>query len=313
MGERSGFTRRAALIAAAIAIAPAVCITAQTLARIRLATTPNDSGGEAFYGADMGFFTKAGLDVEVNVIGQGGLIPDGLMSGSLDIGGINIPAAALAHERRLPMVLIAPGAVYQSRSPTSALLVAKTSAIAGARDLTGKTIGVRDLTNPGSLAARAWLDQNGGDSRSVRFVELPDSASSAALQAGRIDAASIATPFLEEALRGDARILAKSYDAIAKEFMIAGWFSTRDYAARRPDVVRAFDAAIRETARWANANHARSGEILAKYTKVAVPPTMARVGYAEQSSPALMQPFIDAAAKYGVLRASFPANELLAP
>jgi ABC-type nitrate/sulfonate/bicarbonate transport system substrate-binding protein len=76
--------------------------------------------------------------------------------------------------------------------------------------------------------------------------------------------------------------------------------------------VRAFDAAIRETARWANANHARSGEILAKYTKVAVPPTMARVGYAEQSSPALMQPFIDAAAKYGVLHASFPASELLA-
>jgi ABC-type nitrate/sulfonate/bicarbonate transport system substrate-binding protein len=313
VGERSGLTRRAALAAAAIAAVPAIRVVAQAPARIRLATPPNDSGGEAFYGADMGFFTKAGLDVEVNVIGQGGLIPDGLMSGSLDIGGINIPAAALAHERHLPMVLIAPGAVYDSRSPTSALLVAKASSIAGARDLIGKTIGVRDLTNPGSLAARAWLDQNGGDSKSVRFVELPDSASAAALQAGRIDAASIATPFLEEALRGDARILAKSYDAIAKQFMIAGWFSTRDYAARRPDVVRTFDAAIRETARWANANHPRSGEILAKYTKVTVPPTMARVSYAEQSSPALMQPFIDAAAKYGVLHASFPASDLFAP
>ncbi len=313
MKTHSGLTRRTALVAAALAAVPSVHIAAQSLGHVRLATTPNDSGAEAFYGADMGFFSKAGLDVEVNVIGQGALIPDGIMSGSIDVGGINIPAVALAHERHLPMVMIAPGAVYDSRSPTSALVVTKSSTIAGARDLAGKTIGVRDLTNPGSLAARAWLDKNGGDSKSVRFVELPDSASVAALAAGRIDAASIATPFLEDALRGDARILAKSYDAIAKEFMIAGWFSTRDYALRNPAIVRAFEAAIREIAHWANANHTRSGEILAKYAKVAVPTTMARVGYAETSSPALMQPFIDAAAKYGILHGSFPASELIAP
>lgn len=303
-------TRRAIVIASALVALPRTRARAQS-ARVRAATPPNDSGGELFYGADMGFFTKAGLDVQVDVIGQGALIPDGIMSGSLDVGGINIPSAALAHERHLPFVMIAPGAVYDSRSPTSALIVTKSSPIATARDLTGKSIGVRDLTNPGSLAARAWLDQNGGDSKSVRFVELPDSASEAALLAGRIDAASIATPFLEKALHDDTRILAKSYDAIAKEFMIAGWFTTRDYAQRNPAVVRAFDAAIRETARWANANHARSAEILAKYTKVAIPPTMARVGYAEESSPALIQPFIDAAAKYGILHGSFPAGELL--
>ena len=38
---------------------------------------------------------------------------------------------------------------------------------------------------------------------------------------------------------------------------------------------------------------------------------MARVSYAEQSAPALIQPFIDAAAKYGVLHGTFPASELL--
>lgn len=311
-GRGRYLTRRAALIAASIVALGGVRAGAQG-ARVRVATAPNDSGAEAFYAADMGFFKKAGLDVDVNVIGNGGLIPGAVLAGSVDVGGINIPAAALAHERHIPLVLVAPGAVYSSRAPTSVLLVTKNSAIATARDLNGKAIGVRDLTNPGSVAAKAWIDQNGGDSRTVKFLELPDSASTAALGAGRIEAASIAEPFLDEALRGDTRVLAASYDAIAKEFMISAWFATRDYVARNPAVVRAFDAAMRETARWANGNQIHSGEILEKWAKVKVSTTMARVTYADQLSAAQIQPFIDAAAKYGVLPASFPANELFGP
>jgi NitT/TauT family transport system substrate-binding protein len=261
----------------------------------------------------MGFFKKAGLDVDVISISNASLIHAGVMSGSIDIGSTSMPPAALAHERGLPYVLVAPGAVYSSKSPTSALVVAKNSPIKTGKDLDGKTIGVRDLTNIGSVATEAWIDQNGGDSKTVRFVELPDSASAAAVVAGRVDAASIAEPFLDQALKLDTRILAPSYDAIAGDFMVGAWFTTSAYAKAHPDVVRKFEQVMIETARWANTHRARSAQILAKYAKVDVSPTMARVGYADRLTPSQIQPVIDAAAKYGTIKVPFPASDLFAP
>ena len=153
-------------------------------------------------GRDMGFFAKAGLDVEVNVIGQGALIPDGMMSGSLDVGGINIPPVALAHERRLPFVMIAPGAVYESRSPTCALHRRQVLAHRhGPRP--HREIDRRSRPDQSRLARGARLARP--KRRRLEIGALRRAAGQrvveAALQAGRIDAASIATPFLEKALR----------------------------------------------------------------------------------------------------------------
>ena len=41
--------------------------------------------------------------------------------------------------------------------------------------------------------------------------------------------------------------------------------------------------------------------------------TMARVGYAERITPSQIQPLIDASARYGTIKASFPASDLFAP
>jgi len=69
---------------------------------------------------------------------------------------------------------------------------------------------------------------------------------------------------------------------------------------------------IHEASVWANRNQAQSGQILAKYTKIdpAVVATMARGRYAEQLTPSVMQPGIDASAKYNNF-SPFPAAELI--
>lgn len=301
---------------AAVAIAMLASASAAGFAQgtaLRVGTTPNESGAEAFYAQDMGFFKKAGLDVQIISISNASLIHSGVVSGSIDIGSTSMPPAALAHERGLPYVLVAPGAIYSWKSPTSALVVAKNSPIAAAKDLNGKTIGVRDLTNVGSVATEAWIDQNGGDSKSVKFVEVPDSSAIAAVVSGRIDAASIAEPFLDQAVKSGARILAPTYDAVAKQFMVGAWFATLSYATAHPDVLRKFYAVIVQTARWANAHQTESAKILEKYAKVEIAPTMARVTYADTLSPELIQPLIDASAKYGTIKSSFPATALFAP
>ncbi len=286
---------------------------AQTLPTIRVATTSNDSGAGVYYAADMGFFKKAGLNVEIVSLNASGLMGASVVSGTLDIGETGVSVIAAGHERGLPFVLVAPAGMYSSKAPTSATLVAKNSSIKTGADLNGKTVGLRDINSPAYVGTRAWIDRNGGDSKTVRFVEIPDPATAAALAAGRIDAATIAEPDLENALRGpDARLLADSYNAIANEFLLGGYFTTKEYAAAHPEIIRAFASAMAETYRWANRNHAKTAEILEKYTKQRVLPTAPRVVYPERLTPSIIQPLIDAAAKYGALKASFPASELLA-
>jgi ABC-type nitrate/sulfonate/bicarbonate transport system substrate-binding protein len=77
--------------------------------------------------------------------------------------------------------------------------------------------------------------------------------------------------------------------------------------------VKRYAAVMHETAVWANKNPQKSGQILAKYTKIdpELIATMARTRFAEQPlTPSLIQPLIDASAKYNDF-SSFPARELI--
>jgi NitT/TauT family transport system substrate-binding protein len=302
-----------ALLAFSLAPLPAAPqATTSPLASLRVATTPIDLGSEVFYAKERGFFKKAGLDVEVNVMESGAAIAAAVASGSIDVAQANLVTVATAHDRGLPFVLIAPAGLYSGAAPTTALVVTKTSPLRSAKDLTGKTIAGNGLKNITQIGAFTWIDRNGGDSSAVKFIEMPFAQMGPALAAQRIDAAVIAEPELSAAIAQGDRILAPVYDAIGKEFLIGGWFATVDWTRAHPDLAKRFNAAIAEAARWANAHHAESAPILAKYTKIQATPAMNRATFAERLDPAQIQPLVDAAAKYKVIKAAFPAAALIA-
>jgi NitT/TauT family transport system substrate-binding protein len=295
------------VLALAVAEQPAA---AQTLVKLQVATTPNDSGAEVYYAKDMGFFKRAGFDVEITTLNNGGIIAAGVAAGTFDVAQAAVSSVASAHERGVNFVIIAPAALWVAERPTSALVVAKNSPIANAKDLDGKTIAVNGLRNVTQVGPEAWIEQGGGNLASVKFLELPFADMPAAVAAGRVDAAQISEPALDAAKAGGMKAIAAPYDAIAKRFLLAGWFSTAAWAQQHPDLVRKFAAVMLETARWANANPERSGKILEKYTKLPVSPTMARVLYPERMVPSEAQPLIDASARYGALKKTFPASEI---
>jgi ABC-type nitrate/sulfonate/bicarbonate transport system substrate-binding protein len=96
-------------------------------------------------------------------------------------------------------------------------------------------------------------------------------------------------------------------------FMVNAYVTTVEWAKQHPDIVNRFDTAIRAANKWANqpANRVRSAAILEKYTKVALAPQNTRVVFADSLDPVLIQPVIDASAKFHVLKASFPANDFI--
>ncbi len=286
---------------------------AQTTEPIRIAATPTDSAGQVFYAIDRGYFKKVGLDVQLSVIALGASIGALVTGGSMDIATTATTVMASAHAHGVPLVIVAPGAEYSSKNPTTELVVDGSSPIKTAADLTGKTIAVLGIRSITQQAVQAWLDANGGNSTAVKYVEMPFSLMPAALTSKRIDAAFISEPVLSEAIASGARIIGHPYDAIGNNFSINVWFCTTDYAKMHPDIVHKFTEAMTEAGRWANTHHAESGAILQKYTQTNVPSNMVRILYADRLLSADVQPVIEISAKYGTIPKSFPAAELFAP
>ncbi len=286
----------------------------QTPTVIRIATLPIDAEAEPLYAQELGLFKKAGLDATVTIASSAGAIAAATLGGTFDVGVTDVGSTTLAHEKGLPLVFIAPAALYVSTAPTTVCVVAKNSPVKSAKDLNGSTVGVTSLFGLTRIAFDAWLDKNSGDSTSAKFVELPFSEIAPALVAGRIAAGSLSNPYLQTAVdAGQVRVLSDCYDAVAPRLLLNAFFTTSEFAKTHPEIVNKLGAVIAETARWANSHHAESARMLEDRTKVKMTPNMARATYAERLSAAQIQPQIDAAVRSKVLKATFPASDLFAP
>jgi NitT/TauT family transport system substrate-binding protein len=281
------------------------------LVQLKLGVIPVEAGAEAYYATDMGFFKKQGLDVDMQTMQNGASIAAAVAGGTLDVGFADTISISSAHSRGLPFIFLAPALLNSYVAPTLALMVAGNGPIHEAKDLNGKTIGVNGLNNITMLPFEAWIDRSGGDSKSIKWIEIPIPAADDAVVAGKIDAATIGEPFITFGIDKSLRALYVEKNAIAPRYVLAGFMTTKDWAAKNPALAAKFIAAIKEAGQWANANPAASAAILAKYTKIPQPVVdrMKRGQFAETLLVSDFQPVIDAAAKYGVLPKAFPATE----
>src|ERR1700733_6151324 len=275
---------------------------AQDNAPLRIGTFAVENGMQPFYARDNGFFTAAGITADVQLLPGSAAIAAGIVSNAIDVGYGALDVLAGIHEKGVPIVVIAPGGEYRApiTSRVAAIMVPAHSTVKQAKDLNGKIIAPNSLHSLADAVPKLWVDQNGGDSSTLKFVEMPFAAMPAAFDAGRGDAALTPEPFMSVAAKS-ARVLVYGYDCIAKDFLLGAWFTTAQWAKDHADAIARFRTGMRQAAGWANANPAKSGELLAKYTKIdpAVIATMTRARFGEQLTPALMQPLIDVAAKFG--------------
>ena len=282
------------------------------LVTIKMGVIPIEAGAEPFFAADMGFFKKQGLDVEMETMQNGASIASAVAGGTLDVGFADTISVASAHSHGLPFVVLAPALLNSYVAPTLAIMVSGSGPIHDAKDLDGKTIAVNGLNNITMVPFEAWIDRSGGDSKTTKWIELPIPAANDAVIAGKVDAATLGEPFITFGVDKGLRAIYVEKNAIAPRYVLAGFMTTKDWAAKNPVLAAKFIAAIKEAGQWANANPAASAVILAKYTKIPQPVVdrMKRGQYAETLLVSDYQPVIDAAAKYGALAKSFPAQEL---
>ncbi len=301
-----------AALAALVSLIPLAAFAQQPLTVVKVASVPLDVTGNVYYAYDLGYFAKAGLDVQITTLVTGGSAAAAVAGGAVDIGTSNLVSIAQAHERGIPLVIIAPSGANSITSPLEGIIVAKNSPIKTAKDLAGKTIATTGLLNNMQVEAAAWIEKNGGDYSTLKWVEVPGIAMGPAVASGRIDAATPTEPYVSAALAtGDVRLLGYVVGAISPTVIEGGYFCTADYAKAHPDVVKKFARALLQAGQWANHNHDAATAILQKYSKAPPQKTANHAIFPETFTPADLQPLLDASARYGALKASFPASDLV--
>ena len=307
--------KRASALLAGAALLGAVRspVRAQAPVTLRIGVAPIEPAAEVYYAKDMGFFAKAGLDVDIQSMQGSPLIVAAIVSNALDIGFDTLDLLAEQHQKGLPLVIIA--ATHDYASPATS----RTQALHRSGELADPASSGSQRKDRCRLnAAQPRPTRRRSLDRPKRRGLIDDQVrrGSVSGDAGRARRGPRRCRVGRRTVRHrdpeDGSVLFYGFDGIAKHFIVGAWVTTRQWANDHPDLVSRFSAVMHDTAVWANKNPKQSGDILAKYVKIdtALIATMARNHYAEQLTPALLQPLIDTAAKYNGFK-TFPAQELM--
>ncbi len=182
---------------------------------------------------------------------SGTVATEAVMSGTYELGKGSPIAFMIAHLQGLLLVLIGNANVWNPRSPFSLMLVAADSPIKTGADLSGAILSSTALNDINELAMSAWIDKNDGDSKSVKWIEIPNAAAGTALAEHRIAATMLQEPQLTAALAtGKVRVLAPAYSAISPRLASGVYFAQPDWAAKHAREIGIFTRVTYEAAAY---------------------------------------------------------------
>ncbi len=283
------------------------------LTKIKVGFLPAEPAVLVTYAKHRGIFTKQGIDAEMVPRTDAQVIIGALLSGDLQFSGTHSGAAALLKSRGAPIKIVASGALYEPKNPTSALVSGKGRSIKRPRDLVGKTILIDGPNTIAEIGVLAWLKKGGVSKGDVKISYVPFVDMLASLSKGTVDAAFMPEPFLTMAQQQGLKVSAYPFNAVcSKVCLLTFWMARADIDA---NVIARFRNAVQNAAVWANQpkNDVASAKILAKYVPIdaKVIAKMKRTRFATRLRPALAQPWLDAFAEFGVIPAGFKAIDLV--
>jgi NitT/TauT family transport system substrate-binding protein len=231
----------------------------------------------------------------------GAAVVAAVTSGAYEFGKGSVVSAFRAFSRGIPLVAVAPGWIFEEKTPSAEMIVAADSPYRTGADLSGKTIAVSSLNELNQVAAMAWVDQHGGDSKTLKFVELPVVASAAAVAAHRIDATVLLEPALSAALSaGTVRSIGSAFAAIAPTFPVSVWLTNRAFAVAHPAQVKAYARALAEASDYLNVHPEVSEQLLstAMHVPLETLKKMKHVRVGTTLSARMLEPLLVASEKY---------------
>jgi NitT/TauT family transport system substrate-binding protein len=267
------------------------------------------------FGIEKGLFSKQKLEIDLQPTQGGAATIPALVSGDIQVGGSNVVSLLLASSKDLPIQAIAGGTTAQASGEKDfgALLAAKGKGISGPEDLEGKTVAVNTLNNIAEVVVKAALEKQGVDPDSLKLSEVPFPEMEPALAKGSVDAAFSIEPFVTQSVQKGDEVLGYSYVDTESDMQVGAYAVTDEFAESDPDAVKAFQAAVKETADYVAGHEDEFRTFLSENAKM--PPALAKkivlpkwTGEVDAGSLAntakLMQ-------KYGVVNGEIDTSKLL--
>jgi NitT/TauT family transport system substrate-binding protein len=280
---------------------------------IRVGLTASDSAVSLLYAQKADLFHKYGLNVEL--VQSGGTTSiAALAGGAIELADSSTLAVVQGFAKGIPFSIVGPLSFYDAKNPNYALLVLANSSLKTAKDFEGKTLASKWLGDMIGLSTIAWLDARHVNVATIAHVEIPPSATLAAMEQGRVDAGVVYEPFYSAFdATGKVRVMGYPLDAIAKRFADTVIVGNTDWVNAHQDAVVRFSRAMRDATAYVVAHENESAELIGNFAHVD-PSAYAKNRHSERGSsitPADIQPLIDAAVKYELIPKDFPAQQLI--
>ncbi|AMB42170.1 nitrate ABC transporter substrate-binding protein [Paenarthrobacter ureafaciens] len=218
-------------------------------------------------GKSKGFFEEEGLDLDIKTGSGGGAILPAVVSGSYDFGMGNTVSVLLARDKGIDVKFVSNEATTAGAPKSQAVIVPNDSPIKKPADLAGKTVAVLGISGSVDTTIRALVDADGGDSSTMKFVEIAPSEVQAAVEKKQVDAGWILAPFLQKAVAEGSRVVSYNFSEFSPNFTLAGYFATNDTVKNRPKVVESFNKALAKSVAYAQEHPDEVRQIVTTYTK----------------------------------------------
>ncbi len=257
-----------AWLALALIAAPA----AAEPVKIKIACTATSDCASAMIATYDGIFAKHGIDADMTLIGINTNIPPAIASDSIQVGGPTSTVFLQAVDGGLDLVAISGASVMSPETDSLIAAVQRTGLnMSKPADFVGKKVGVPGIGAFLDVLFRKWLIEGGVDPKKVNFVEVTFPTQNDALKSGAVDAVLTAQPLTARIEAAHNGTVAVHYAAeLHRTDPIIEYVTTRAWAEKHPDAVKAFRAAIDEAAKIVNSDHAKEAEAQSRFTKMNV-------------------------------------------
>ena len=283
---------------------------------VRIGVIPSLICAQAFIAQQMGLFSRRGIDAQVQIMNSGPAMAAAIAGGSLDVSLSEPIGLANARLHGLNFLYFASALETTPAYPQAGILVRADSGIDAAQSLQGKTIAVNAVNTISTVSLQSWVDEAGGDWRSLKFAEIPLPQMVQSVESGTVAAAFAPEPFFSVGrARGQKTIMFSPFRHAAT-YINNAWIGQEQWLNGNRDVVGRVASALREAAAYANSNRPAAASLIEAALKASEGSlrNLVTPAYFAESSirPALIQPVLDAAAKYGALAKPIRADELIA-
>ncbi|WP_022891298.1 ABC transporter substrate-binding protein [Agromyces subbeticus] len=207
---------------------------------------PTNANGLAGMLARDEFAAGEGLEIEMVEVNSGAEAIPMLLNGGLDITLGDGIGTLTASSNGVPLSVFGINSEAPEDPDLDSTAVVASDDSFTMTNLDGTTFAVSQLGGAAELASKAAIDEAGGDSSKVSFVELDPAQAVPALKSGQIQAALLTEPFTTVAEQAGLPVLDRPAASGTPGMPATLWVTSLPYASEHADILTRFVAAVQQ-------------------------------------------------------------------